>query len=56
MEFKSEYYNETQIDSLIFSYGFKSGKIPNKGYIKSNINFIEINKMRLPISMDPMDF
>jgi hypothetical protein len=30
MKFKSEYYNETVIDSIIFSYGFKNGKIPNK--------------------------
>jgi hypothetical protein len=29
MEFKSEYYNETQIESFIISYGFKKGKIPN---------------------------
>src|SRR6266849_1863557 len=30
MKFKSEYYNETQIESLILSYGFKEGKIKNK--------------------------
>lgn len=30
MEFKSEYYNETQIESFIISYGFKEGKISDK--------------------------
>ena len=29
MDFKSEYYTETQIDSITISYGFKSGKIIN---------------------------
>jgi hypothetical protein len=56
MNFKSEYYNETQIDSIILSYGFKDGKIPSKDVIKSNINFIKINKVNLPISMNPMDY
>lgn len=40
IKLKSEYYNETQIESLILSYGFKEGKIKDKqestfsGYIK----------------------
>jgi len=54
MEFKSEYYNEAQIDSLIFSYGFKSGGIPNK--INLNVNYFRINNMELPISLIPTDF
>ena len=54
MVFKSEYYNETQIESLIFSYGFKSGIIPNK--INLNVNYFLINNMELPISLSPTDF
>src|SRR6266852_4974526 len=38
MKFKSEYYNETQIESLILSYGFKEGKIKNKDDINKTIN------------------
>src|SRR6267142_2263118 len=34
MEFKSEYYNETQIDSFIISYGFKEGIISEKNIIE----------------------
>ncbi|TLX82068.1 MAG: hypothetical protein E6L00_04765 [Thaumarchaeota archaeon] len=58
MQFKSEYYNETQIESLIFSYGFKSGKIKTKEdiNINININILEYNEMKLPISINPIDF
>jgi hemerythrin len=54
MELKSEYYNETQIESLIFSYGFKSGGIPNK--MNLNIKYFLIHNMELPISLNPTDF
>ena len=37
MELKSEYYNENQIESLIFSYGFKDGEIPHKSIL--NVNY-----------------
>ena len=56
MKFKSEYYNETQIESLIFSYGFKKGSIPNKDRINLNIDSVIINDMKLPISLNPLDF
>jgi hypothetical protein len=56
MKFKSEYYNETQIESLIFSYGFKKGKIKNKDNININITFHEYKNNKLPISMNPMDY
>jgi hypothetical protein len=55
MEFKSEYYKETQIESIIFNYGFKKGVIKNKEDI-TEINFMELNEMKLPISMNPLDF
>jgi hypothetical protein len=56
MKFKSEYYNETQIESFIFSYGFKDVKIKNKENISTNINYINLNNINLAISMNPLDF
>ena len=56
MEFKSEYYNETQIESFIFSYGFKQGPIKNKENIIENINFQNYKNYNLPISMNPLDY
>jgi hypothetical protein len=56
MEFKSEYYNETQIESFIISYGFKEGKISNKNIIKSNINLQLYKNNKLVISFNPLDF
>jgi len=56
MKFKSEYYNETQIDSFIFSCGFKSGKIENKDNLNININFQNFKNNNLPISMNPIDY
>jgi hypothetical protein len=55
MKFKSEYYNETPITEIIFSYGFKDGKISNKTMkiFEYNQNIKGIN---LPISMTPSDF
>jgi len=52
MEFKSEYYNETQIESIIFSYGFKNEIIPNKNTFNLNVNSVVINNIKLPISMN----
>jgi DNA polymerase type B, organellar and viral len=56
MEFKSEYYNETQIESFIFSYGFKDGKIKNKTISKSNLTFQNYKNNKLVISFNPLDF
>jgi len=56
MKFKSEYYNETQIDSIIFSYGFKKGSIPNKDNINLNIKSMIIKDIKLPISLNPINF
>ena len=56
MKFKSEYYNETQISSFMISYGFKEGLLKNKENISTNVNFIELNKMKLPISTKPSDY
>jgi hypothetical protein len=56
MKFKSEYYNETQIESFIISYGFKSGKIENKDNLNINIRFQNYKNYNLPISMNPIDY
>ena len=56
MEFKSEYYNETQIDSIIISYGFKEGKIENKIIVKPNLTFHSFKNNNLVISFNPLDF
>jgi hypothetical protein len=56
MEFKSEYYNETQIESFIISYGFKDGKVSNKTNVKSNLNFQAYKNNKLVISFNPLDF
>jgi len=56
MEFKSEYYNETQIESMIISYGFKDGKIDVKNVINSNLNYQYYNNNKLVISFNPLDF
>jgi len=56
MEFKSEYYNETLIDSIILSYGFKTGRTAAKEKRKLNVNYVILNEMKLPISTNPLDF
>jgi hypothetical protein len=56
MKFKSEYYNETQIESLIISYGFKSGKTQNKETFVLNIPFQSYKDYKLPISMNSSDY
>ena len=56
IEFKSEYYNESQIESFIISYGFKDGKILDKNSIKSDLNFQNFNNTKLVVSFNPLDF
>jgi len=56
MEFKSEYYNETQIESFLFSYGFKQGKAAIKENIKRELTFQDYKNNKLPISYNPLDY
>lgn len=56
MEFKSEYYIETQIDSIIISYGFKKGKVSDKNIIQSNLKSQIYENNKLVISFNPLDF
>jgi hypothetical protein len=57
MKFKSDYYKETGIESLIFSYGFKEGIVENKDNLKGNtFENQKYNNNILPISMNPIDY
>lgn len=56
MEFKSDYYKETQIESLIFSYGFKDGIVQNKDIFKNNFDSQNYKNKNLPILMNPIDY
>src|ERR1700760_406001 len=56
MEFKSEYYKESQIESFIFSYGFKEGSAPIKENFKENVNLQNYLNNKLPISYNPLDY
>jgi hypothetical protein len=53
---KTEYYNETAIESFIFSYGFKNEAIPNKKDMPDNVNIQKFENNNLPISINPSDF
>ena len=55
MKFKSEYYNETQINSIIFSYGFKKGSAPKKTSFFETPNQSYKN-YNLPISLNQMNY
>jgi hypothetical protein len=56
MDFKSEYYNETQIESFNISFGFKDGKISDKNIVKTNLTFQNYKNNNLVISFNPLDF
>ena len=56
IELKGSFYNETQIESLIFSYGFKDGKVENKQEITYNGLYQNYNNYQIPISTNPMDY
>jgi DNA polymerase type B, organellar and viral len=56
MEFKSEYYKETQIESFIFSYGFRDGLAPTKEKFKENLSLQNYKNNKLPISYNPLDY
>jgi hypothetical protein len=53
---KTEFYRESQIEALIFSYGFKNGIAENKYGIPFAGSYQSYGKSQLPISMDPLDF
>jgi DNA polymerase family B len=56
IELKASFYKETQIESLIFSYGFKDGKVKNKQEIIYDGLYQNYNNYQIPISTNPMDY
>jgi hypothetical protein len=53
---KSEYYNETAIESIIFSYGFKDGLAPIKETFNVELKFHHYKDYKLPITMNPLEY
>jgi hypothetical protein len=56
IEFKTEFYKEQLINSIIFSYGFKEGKLENKNLIDEKLTYQDCYNYKIPISMNPLDF
>jgi hypothetical protein len=56
IDLKNNYYNETPINSLIFSFGFKNEKLSEKETINSNVNFQKYENNKLVISYNPLDY
>jgi len=56
IELKASFYNDTQIESLIFSYGFKDSKVKNKQEITYNGLYQNYNNYQIPISTNPMHY
>jgi hypothetical protein len=56
MIYKSEYYNETPIESIIFSYGFKEGLVENKNLVNQDLTYHDCYNYKIPISMNPLDY
>lgn len=50
-----DYYNQSPIQKIIFSYGFKRGLI-TENVSKTEINLINFKDMELPISINPNGF
>jgi len=56
MIYKSEYYNEIPIESLIFSYGFKNEKLADKEIISKDVDIQKYKNNNLVISYNPLDY
>jgi hypothetical protein len=56
IDLKNNYYNETPIESLIFSYGFKNEKLSEKETINLNVNIQKYENNKLVISYNPLDY
>ena len=56
IEFKTEFYKEQPIDSIIFSYGFKEGLVENKNLINQDLTYHDSYNYKIPISMNPLDY
>nr|YP_009487201.1 hypothetical protein [Russula abietina]AWB36103.1 hypothetical protein [Russula abietina] len=56
MDFKDQFYRDTRIDSILFSYGIKKGIIPSKDQSKFKGTIQKLKNLEIPISMNPEDF
>ena len=56
IDLKANFYKETQIESLIFSYGFKDGKIENKQELNYNGPYHNYNNYLIPNSIIPQNY
>src|SRR5260221_396403 len=56
IELKASFYKENQIEALIFSYGFKNGKIKNKTELNYSGLYQNYNNYQIPISTNPLDY
>jgi hypothetical protein len=55
IENMGDYYNQSPISRIIFSYGFKKGVITDN-LSNAELNLMNFKDMKLPISIDPNDF
>src|ERR1700679_1342690 len=55
MEDKSEYYKDTSISSMIFSYNIKKGKAKIT-FDSFNIQYQDYQHHKLPITMNPLEY
>lgn len=55
MKDKSEYYNESSISSMIFSYGIRDGRAIEK-VISNDTQFHLYHHHKLPITLDPLNY
>ena len=53
---KDTFYNETQIDSFLFSVGFKKGIIPNKTAQEYTGTYQTYENLQIPNSISPLDY
>jgi hypothetical protein len=56
IELKTDVYISTPIKSIVFSYGFRKGKAPEKQIKNESIKLQTYYNNKLPISFNPLDY
>jgi hypothetical protein len=56
MDFKDQFYRDTRIDSILFSYGVKKGIISSKSHSEFTGSNQKIKNLEIPISMNSEDY
>lgn len=56
MDFKEQFYRDTRIDSILFSYGIKKGIISSKNPPKFKGTIQNLKNLAIPISMNPENY